>query len=587
MHHRWPEFSDTWISDHKSVWFGHVRLSIVDLDPRSNQPFSIENGNYVIVFNGEIYNYEALRNMLIDKYDVVFSTTSDTEVLLYMYKYLWKECLKHLEWMFAFCIFDKQQDQLFIARDFVWQKPFIYINDSTGFYFASEIPALLQLHPQYKKEINYSVLKLYLIDNLHHIPTQLCIFKWINKLENASYMIVKNGEILEKQRYAFLKKKSSKNSQNEVEFLYERLELMKPRDIDYASFLSGWIDSSFVCSWLKRNENQQTDAYTLKIWKKDEDFERSKYVAKKLDLNHYVVELDKTDFLSSIDDSIRLLWEPYFHITSVFADEILKKVKEKHKVIFTGWWWDECYYWYNNLLFIFMDIYFLVKKIIPSCLIKFLDKITWYKYSTIFASTKDSFKENYFHNNLKKIKYLFVNHDTDEQSYKDIANIIADFKEFVWYKSYIDFSYMFWLFIENMHSLVIQWDLIGMKNSVEIRSLFLEKAVIERSYAIPLIKKISLFRLKEWKEILRRQLIKLFWRKFIYAKKIWFGVEHDFKKLFEEKYSDRIWYKIQKLLKRKIFQSYEVNIILKDFKKNFHLIMKLYTLEIWFESFMD
>jgi len=587
MYHRWPEFSDTWISDHKSLWFGHVRLSIVDLDPRSNQPFSIEWGNYVIVFNGEIYNYEALRNMLIKKHKVSFKTTSDTEVLLYMYKYFGKDTLHYLQWMFAFCIFDKQKDQLFIARDFVWQKPFIYIQDDSGFYFASEIPALFWLHPDFKKDIDYSVLKLYFIDNFNHIPNHFCIFKGIQKLDNASYMIVKHWKIIEKQRYASLKKIKVENTKNEVEFLYEKLELMKPRDIDYASFLSWWIDSSFVCSGLKRSEKSQTDAYTLKIWKKDEDFNRSQYVAKKLDLAHYVIELDNTDFLKSINESIQLLWEPYFHITSIFADEILKKVKEKHKVIFSWGWGDECYYWYNNLLFLIMDVYFSIKKILPSFLIRFIDRITKRKYSTILYSTKDNFKENYFKENFKNVAHIFKSHEVDKQVYNCISSLISDFKEFVSYTTYIDFSYMFGLFIENMHSLVIQWDLIGMKNSIEIRTLFLERDVIERSYSIPLRKKISIFKLREWKEILRKQLIKLFWKRFIYAKKIWFGVEHDFKKVFEDKYINIIDQKIKQLLQRQIFNEQEILKILGDFKNNFFLIMKLYALEIRFQSFID
>lgn len=587
MYHRWPEFSNIWISKQKDVWFWHVRLSIVDLDSRANQPFSIEWDNYVITFNGEIYNYENLRESLTTKYNIHFKTTSDTEVLLYMYKYFWKKMLNYIQWMFAFCIFDKQKWQLFIARDFVWQKPFVYIQDNTGFYFASEIPALFSLNPNFKKEIDYSTLKLYFINNFSHIPNQFCIFKNIEKLDNASYMIVKNWKVVEKERYSSLKKEKIKNKENEVEFLYKKLELMKPKDIDYASFLSWWIDSSFVCSWLKRSENKKTDAYTLQVWKKDEDSERAKYISEKLGLNHHIIKLDSTDYLKSINDFIKILWEPYFHITSIFADEILQEVKKSHKVIFSGWWGDECYYWYNNLLFLTMDSYFIIKMILPNFLLSFIDKITKHKYSTILYSNKDNFKENYFKDNFKKINNIFKSHETDTQVYNYFSTLIENFKEFVDYKNYIDFSYMFWLFIENMHSLVIQWDLIGMKNSVEIRSLFLEEDVIKRAYSISLRKKISVFKLKEWKKILKKQLINIFWKKFINARKIWFWVESDFKTIFENKYKSTIQNTVNKLLKRKIFNENVVSWLFDNFKKNFNLIMKLYTLEIWFENFID
>ncbi len=587
MYHRWPESANTWISVNKNIWFGHIRLSIVDPDPRSNQPFSIEEENYVITFNWEIYNYEELRNFLIKKDNILFKTTCDTEVLIYMYKKFWKNMLQYLQWMFTFCVFDKRKDELFIASDFVGQKPFVYIEDISWFYFASEIPALFELYPYFKKEIDYATLKLYFIDNLNHIPNNFCIFKGISKLENATYMIVKNGKIIEKKRYTVLKKNNFKSKENEISFLYKKLELMKPRDIDYASFLSWWIDSSFVCSGLKKSENSETDAYTLKIGENDEDFNRAKYVAKKLQLNHLAIQLDKTDFLKSIDDSIKILWEPYFHITSIFADEILKKVKEKHKVIFSWGGWDECYYWYNNLLFLVMDCYFIFKKILPLALINFIDKVTKKKYSTILYSTKDTFKENYFIDNFKRISHIFQWNELDKEAFKKISLLISDFKTFVEYKTYIDFSYMFWLFIENMHSLVIQGDLIGMKNSIEVRTPFLERDVIERAYSIPLRKKINILNLKEWKEILKKQLIRLFGRNFIYSKKIGFGVQYDFKQLFQKEYSNIINKKIDNLLQRNIFNEIEIKKILHDFKGNFFIIMKLYTLEIWFESFMD
>jgi len=103
-----------------------------------------------------------------------------------------------------------------------------------------------------------------------------------------------------------------------------------------------------------------------------------------------------------------------------------------------------------------MDAYFSIKKILPRCLIKLIDKITKRRYSTILYSTKDNFKENYFKDNFNNITYLFQSHETDSQVCDCISSLVSDFKGFVHYKTYVDFSYMFGLFIENMHSLVIQ-----------------------------------------------------------------------------------------------------------------------------------
>ena len=97
MHHRGPDAESYWISEDEKIGFGHVRLSIVDPDPRSTQPFSIEDGDYVMVFNGEIYNYRKLRKMLEETYGIKFTTLSDTEVLLHMYKHFGKKCLEYIE----------------------------------------------------------------------------------------------------------------------------------------------------------------------------------------------------------------------------------------------------------------------------------------------------------------------------------------------------------------------------------------------------------------------------------------------------------------------------------------------------------
>lgn len=583
MKHRWPDASSFFVSENQKIWFWHVRLSIVDLNNRSNQPFQIDNWDYVIVFNWEIYNYKSLKNLLEIEYKVLFTTTSDTEVLVNMYKHFGKECLNYIEWMFAFVIYNKIDDEIFIARDFAWQKPLVYVNNETWFYFASEIPALFNLNPEFKKEIDIETIKFYMLQNFWHIPNNFCIFKNIKKLEKSSFILFKNWKIIEEWKYDKLTKLNNIDW-NEVDFLDGKLSEMKPNDIWYASFLSWWIDSSFVCNWLKKTEIKKTDAYTLKIWNDDEDFERSKFVAKKLDLNHNIINIDDFDIIKSINETIYILWEPYFHITSVYADSILEKAKEKHRVFFTWAGWDECYYWYNNILFILMNICFKIKKILPNFLIIFLNKITKEKYKDILISDEKTFKKNYYKSNFKKISKLF----TDKENIDNhIDKIVDDFFVFVEANNYIDVSYIFGLFIENIHSLTIQSDIIWMKNSIEIRSLFLERKVIKRSYSIPFRKKISLLKLNEWKELLRRQLIKVFWKEFIYSKKIWFWVKYNYVKKIEEKYSDLIFFKLEKLLKRWIFNEIEIHNLLNNFIWNFQIIIKLYTIEIWFEKFID
>jgi asparagine synthase (glutamine-hydrolysing) len=153
------------------------------------------DNNIVIVFNGEIYNYLELKKKLEPKYK--FKTNSDTEVLGYMYKEYGKDMLNQLEGMFAFAIYDEKKDEIFIARDFVGQKPLVYFQDDSGFYFASEIPVLLNYLKD--KEIDLNSLGIYLTSNFHHIPAPFTIFKKIKKLEPSHYLLIKKGKIIEKK----------------------------------------------------------------------------------------------------------------------------------------------------------------------------------------------------------------------------------------------------------------------------------------------------------------------------------------------------------------------------------------------------
>ncbi len=582
MHHRWPDASSFWISEDKRIWFGHVRLSIVDPDPRSTQPFSIDNGDYTIVFNGEIYNYRTLSTMLEKDYGVIFTTTSDTEVLIHMYKHFGKECLDSIEWMFAFSLYDRVRDEVFIARDFIGQKPLVYIENEKWVSFASEIPALFALDPSFEKKIDTEALKLYMLGNFFQFPHNLSFFQWIKKLENAGYMIVKNGKIKEKWRYTKLKKSPPRTTLDEITFLDTIVDEMRPSDVGYVSFLSGWIDSSYICNALKAHETKKTETYTLKLSEHDDDHIRSKYVTEKLDLIHHAIELTWFDALDSIDTTIRILWEPYFHITSVYADKILKEAKKDHRVFFTGAGWDECYYGYDNLLFIMMEYYFRISKYLPTFLKRFANMLTKWKFETVLFSSRDSFKKNSYTSSYKKIAHLFLKNNEPTNT---IEEITTDMDSFIGSHDYRDTSYMYGLFLENLHSLTIQSDVIGMKNSIEIRAPFLEKRVIERAYSLSFWKKVSPLRLREWKEILRKWLIKIFGSDFVYAKKIGFWVHYDFKEEFCKNYNTHICEKIMEILPNlNIFDMNHVEMLLLDFKCNFHTIMKLYSIAICVEQ---
>ena len=184
MSHRGPDGSGTWCSSEKKVILGHNRLSIIDLSDNGAQPMSREV--YTISFNGEIYNYLELKQELESK-NFLFSTNSDTEVLLASYQAWGIDMLQKLDGMFAFAIYDQKKDELFCARDRFGEKPFYYGFYKGDFYFASEIKALLEIGID--RNINESVLFNYLHFDLVENPhdQKQTFYKEIYKLKPSHY----------------------------------------------------------------------------------------------------------------------------------------------------------------------------------------------------------------------------------------------------------------------------------------------------------------------------------------------------------------------------------------------------------------
>lgn len=148
-----------------------------------------------------------------------------------------------------------------------------------------------------------------------------------------------------------------------------------------------------------------------------------------------------------------------------------------------------------------MDFYFSIQRYVPKKIISWLDRLTGKKYTSILHGNAYDFKDLYYKEKYKKIASLFIKKKNIDTQIQDITSSLRNYIDM---SSYIDTSYMYGLFLENMHSLTIQSDLIGMKHSIEIRSLFLEKRVIKRSFSLPLSRKISVLRIHEGKEIIKK-----------------------------------------------------------------------------------
>ena len=251
--HRGPDDNGSWRSSNGSCAFSFRRLSVIDLSPAGHQPMvDPETGN-ALVFNGEIYNFQALRDECIVAGDR-FRSHTDTEVLLHLYRRYGTKCVEQLRGMFAFALWDAGKRQLFLARDRLGKKPLHYARTSTGLVFCSEIHPL-SLHPNVPNEIDNDALDLYL--QLQHIPYPRTIYRHIRKLAPAHFAVLSTtGMELEKYWSIDYRNKLNLTETEALEALEEKLsEAVKLRmtaDVPLGALLSGGINSSIVVATMAK-----------------------------------------------------------------------------------------------------------------------------------------------------------------------------------------------------------------------------------------------------------------------------------------------------------------------------------------------
>jgi asparagine synthase (glutamine-hydrolysing) len=270
MSYRGPDDKGFYIKENAGL--GHKRLSIIDLKT-GKQPFTNENHTIHLICNGEIYNFQEIREELKKK-GHKFATSSDNEVIVHLYEEKGVECLKDLRGMFAFAIWDDRKKTLFLARDRIGKKPLVYSLLNNSIIFASEIKALLQ-HPEIKKDINLESIDMFL--TYQAIPSPFTIFKQIHKVPPSSYLIWENGDIKIEKYWDidFGKKLKLKKDEEYEELLWEKLnEATKIRmvsDVPLGAFLSGGIDSSTIVGIMTFNKakNFYGEQTMIGLYKRD------------------------------------------------------------------------------------------------------------------------------------------------------------------------------------------------------------------------------------------------------------------------------------------------------------------------------
>jgi asparagine synthase (glutamine-hydrolysing) len=347
QNHRGPDASGFYRED--SIALGHNRLSIIDLDPRSDQPMISDCGNYVIVFNGEIYNYKELKQQLKE---YPFRTTSDTEVLLAAYIRWGKEMLDRLNGMFAFAIWNKNEQSLFAARDRFGVKPFYFTIKENSFYFSSEIKALWAAGINKQPEL--SVWAGYLIEGSYGMPHQ-SFWNGIEQLPGGHLLEYKKGQIDIKRWYDFVDRvkalDENKNKEEYLALLEDTIQLRFRSDVPVGISLSGGLDSSLLLSLVKKIHPANKEVTAFSFYTGHPDYDELPWVENmtrqtNTDLQACLLKAEEVPTLfekiSAYQD------EPFGGLPTIAYSQVFKRGMEKgYKVILDGQGMDEVWAGYD------------------------------------------------------------------------------------------------------------------------------------------------------------------------------------------------------------------------------------------------
>lgn len=459
---------------------GHVRLSILDLDARSNQPF-VYNNSISIVFNGEVYNYKELTEQYLS--DVTLRTTSDTEVICAMYEKFGMDCVNYLNGMFAYVIYDKNKNILTGARDRLGKKPFYYWFTNEGFEFASQIKVI-----KYGNDMQIDELarKFYVLQG--YIPDPYCIFKGVKKLRAGEHFVyhldsrelkINNYWNIFDNTCGFTAPKSFDEAKETVkDLLFDSVRMRLRADVPVGIFLSGGIDSSLTSAIVSKI-NKNICAYTIGF--DNSRYDESKYakaVAESLDIPIKVCMCVGSDQQQIFDDYINYFDEPFCDPSMIPSSLVAQKAKEDVTVVLGGDGGDELFFGYKKYEYILPRLeqykkpYWLRKIASPLYLLKggWQDMIfaTQKDYADVFRSEGIFVYD--FGGAEKFDRLLLAKQLPDREIFKKERGVL----------SYSDYDMKFFMNAVNQ-----KVDRATMRCSLELRNPIMDYKIAEYSRLIP------------------------------------------------------------------------------------------------------
>jgi asparagine synthase (glutamine-hydrolysing) len=501
--HRGNDASGVW--NEANIGFGHQRLSIIDLDNKANQPFFSADGQTVVTFNGEIYNFRELKQKFFDS--TVLRTNSDTEILTELLARRGLQTFELLNGMFAFAFYDRQKKVLTCVRDRLGIKPFYYCYiPGKAFVFASEIKALLNIFGS--SPLNDAGISDYL--SLGYIPGEKTIFKNIKKLLPGHYLqVFPNGKLsitpywkLEEQIHPL-----TISADEITELLQNSVKSRLVSDVPVATFLSSGIDSSAITALMTRN-GYKPDCFTIGFAEKsfDESSQAANF-AKSMNLRHFCTEFTPPS-PARLYNMARHLDQPFADTSLAATWQLCENTAKATKVVLSGDGGDEIFGGYETCRADLLQLMMYRAGPIFKPLImagKFfaqLLKADRGKVSTIYK-LKQFFA--YCHNAPEKSHYswrLYFDHNDKKQllktskiedSFNEFDQCYRSFSRFPILKQHLLTDIKTWL----ADDILFKADTCSMAHSLELRTPFLDHRLVETALSLKTSEHYNLFRTKK------------------------------------------------------------------------------------------
>ena len=576
--HRGPD-SEGYYTD-ENIALGFRRLSIIDLDGGS-QPIYNKDKTKVIVFNGEIYNYQKLRKELTKK-GYKFKTKTDTEVILHGYEEYNEKILDKLRGMFAFAIYDIKKKELFAARDFYGIKPFYYTKMDNTFIFGSEIKSFL-IHPHFKKELNTKMLEYYL--TFQYSAGRETFFKNVYKLMPGHYLKYKDGKLTVKKYYEIKfeedKTKTYEEWKKEIkEKLKDSVKAHKISDVEVGSFLSSGVDSSYIAA-----TSDVDKTFTVGFDnKKYSEISYAEDLSKKIKTKNINKTITKEEYFKNLPNILYYMDEPLADPSAIALYFVTKIASENVKVSLSGEGADEIFGGYNIYqepltASWYYKIPYLVRYSIGA-LAGLLPKKRGINFLIRRGKKlEDKFVGNAFIFNKHEIKKIMKNKPKTKgftELTKPYYNKVKD-KDEVTKMQYIDFN--FWL----IGDILLKADKMSMANSLEVRVPFLDRPLIDYASALPVEFKTDKYTTKK---IFRDIASEVLEDKVSSKKKLGFPVP-----IREWMKEEETYKQIKALFNKddKFFNTKKIIKLLDDHKKgktdNSRKIWTIYVFLLWYEIF--